>query len=225
MRGLTEKQQEMLDFIDHFSRSEGMAPTVYEIADHFKIKSATAFAHLRALQRKGYVTRSSKARSLTLLRSDSPRHLSLTLSIPLLGRISAGVPLLEIVTEPDIRSPEEARAYLVKLQQILRYLGVSSGDMEKGAMRCEANVSVRPVGQAAFGTKVEVKNLNSFRSVKLALEYEVARQIATLEAGDDGLGRRARPHRGPAEQGIGERLPLFPGAGPAAPRSQPGMGG
>jgi len=94
MRGLTEKQQEMLDFIDHFSRSEGMAPTVYEIADHFKIKSATAFAHLRALQRKGYVTRSSKARSLTLLRSDSPRHLSLTLSIPLLGRISAGVPLL-----------------------------------------------------------------------------------------------------------------------------------
>jgi aspartyl-tRNA(Asn)/glutamyl-tRNA(Gln) amidotransferase subunit B len=95
----------------------------------------------------------------------------------------AGVPLLEIVTEPDIRSPEEARAYLVNLQQILRYLRVSSGDMEKGAMRCEANVSVRPVGQVEFGTKVEVKNLNSFRSVKLALEYEVARQIATLESG------------------------------------------
>lgn len=95
----------------------------------------------------------------------------------------AGIPLLEIVTEPDLRSPEEARAYLVKLQQILRYLGVSSGDMEKGAMRCEANVSIRPVGQTQFGTKVEVKNLNSFRSVKLALEYEVARQIAVLEAG------------------------------------------
>jgi aspartyl-tRNA(Asn)/glutamyl-tRNA(Gln) amidotransferase subunit B len=96
----------------------------------------------------------------------------------------AGVPLLEIVTEPDLRSPEEARAYLVKLQQLLRYLGVSTADMERGAMRCEANVSVRPLGQHAFGTKVEVKNLNSFKSVKLALEYEVARQIAALERGE-----------------------------------------
>ena len=96
----------------------------------------------------------------------------------------AGVPLLEIVTEPDIRSPEEARAYLVKLQQILRYLGVSTADMEKGAMRCEANISVRPMGQVKFGTKVEVKNLNSFRSVKSALEYEAARQIAALERGE-----------------------------------------
>jgi aspartyl-tRNA(Asn)/glutamyl-tRNA(Gln) amidotransferase subunit B len=83
-----------------------------------------------------------------------------------------------------MRSPEEARAYLVKLQMILRYLGVSTADMEKGAMRCEANVSVRPAGQEAFGTKVEIKNLNSFRSVKLALEYEVSRQIARLEAGE-----------------------------------------
>ncbi len=95
----------------------------------------------------------------------------------------AGVPLLEIVTEPDLRSPDEAYAYLTHLQRILRYLRVSTADMEKGAMRCEANVSVRPVGQAAFGTKVEVKNLNSFRSVKLALEYEVKRQAAALERG------------------------------------------
>jgi repressor LexA len=94
VKGLTKKQQEILDFIASFTQREGMAPTVYEIADYFGIKSATAFAHLRALQRKGYVTRSSKARSLTLLRSDSPRHLSLTLSIPVLGRISAGMPLL-----------------------------------------------------------------------------------------------------------------------------------
>ena len=95
MKGLTEKQQEILDFIETFGRREGMAPTVYEVADHFGIKAATAFAHLRALQRKGYVSRSSKARSLTLLRSEtSPRHISLTLSIPVLGRISAGVPLL-----------------------------------------------------------------------------------------------------------------------------------
>ncbi len=95
----------------------------------------------------------------------------------------AGVPLLEIVTEPDMRSPQEAHAYLTKLQRILRYLGVSTADMEKGAMRCEANVSVRPAGQTQFGTKVEVKNLNSFRAVVQALEYEVARQIAVLESG------------------------------------------
>ena len=96
----------------------------------------------------------------------------------------AGVPLLEIVTEPDLRSPDEAYAYLTQLQRILRYLEVSTADMEKGAMRCEANVSVRPLGQAAFGTKVEVKNLNSFRSVKLALDYEVRRQIDALERGE-----------------------------------------
>ncbi len=95
----------------------------------------------------------------------------------------AGVPLLEIVSEPDLRTPEEARQYLIHLRTILRYLGVSTGDMEKGAMRCEANVSVRPKGSQELGTKVEVKNLNSFRSVKLALEHEIARQIAVLEAG------------------------------------------
>jgi len=94
MKGLTGKQQEILDFIDMFMRRESMAPTVYEIADNFSIKAATAFAHVRALQRKGYVTRSSKARSLSLVRADSPRHLSLTLSVPVLGRISAGAPLL-----------------------------------------------------------------------------------------------------------------------------------
>ena len=106
----------------------------------------------------------------------------------------AGVPLLEIVTEPDLRSPDEAHAYLTQLQRILRYLGVSTADMEKGAMRCEANVSVRPLGQAAFGTKVEVKNLNSFRSVKLALEYEVRRQIDAT---------RARRARGSGDHGVG----------------------
>ncbi|HIC88814.1 MAG TPA: Asp-tRNA(Asn)/Glu-tRNA(Gln) amidotransferase subunit GatB, partial [Anaerolineae bacterium] len=97
----------------------------------------------------------------------------------------AGVPLLEIVTEADIRSAAEASAYLTKLRQLLRYLGVSSGDMEKGAMRCEANVSVRPVGSTEFGTKVEIKNLNSFRAVRMALEYEIARQIEVLEAGGE----------------------------------------
>lgn len=95
----------------------------------------------------------------------------------------SGVPLLEIVTRPDICSAEEARQYLIKLRTILRYLGVSTGDMEKGAMRCEANVSVRSRGSAQFGTKTEIKNLNSFRAVKQAIDYETARQIATLEAG------------------------------------------
>ena len=96
----------------------------------------------------------------------------------------AGLPLIEIVTEPDIQTPEEARQYLTQLRTILRYLGVSSADMEKGAMRCEPNVSVRQAGTEELGTKVEVKNLNSFRSVKLALEYEIARQSRVLAAGD-----------------------------------------
>jgi aspartyl-tRNA(Asn)/glutamyl-tRNA(Gln) amidotransferase subunit B len=100
----------------------------------------------------------------------------------------SGLPLIEIVTEPDIRTPEEARQYLIKLHTILRYLGVSTGDMEKGAMRCEANVSLRPIGAEALGTKVEVKNLNSFRAVKLALDYEMERQARVL-AGMNGADR------------------------------------
>jgi len=95
----------------------------------------------------------------------------------------AGLPLIEIVTEPDIRTAEEARQLLVKLRTILRYTGVSTGDMEKGAMRCEPNVSIRPAGASEFGTKVEVKNLNSFRAVKLALDYEIARQASVLDSG------------------------------------------
>jgi len=95
----------------------------------------------------------------------------------------SGLPLIEIVTEPDIRSHEETRQYLVKLRAILRALGVSTGDMEKGAMRCEANVSLRLAGSETLGAKVEVKNLNSFRSVKLALDYEIARQARVLDGG------------------------------------------
>ena len=95
----------------------------------------------------------------------------------------AGVPLMEMVTQPDIRTPAEARAYLQKLRAILRTLGVSSADMEKGQLRCDVNVSLRPVGQEALGTKVEVKNLNSFRAVFRALEYEIARQTEMLDQG------------------------------------------
>ena len=95
----------------------------------------------------------------------------------------SGVPLLEIVTEPDIRSGEEARQFLVELRTLLRYLRVSTADMEKGAMRCEPNVSVRPVGSDRMGVKTEIKNLNSFRVVKLAIEHEVERQIDALGEG------------------------------------------
>jgi len=95
----------------------------------------------------------------------------------------SGVPLMEIVSRPDIRTPEEARQYLTKLRTILRYLGVNSGNMEEGAMRCEANISLRPLGKEELGIKVEVKNLNSFRSVKMALEYEIERQRKILEVG------------------------------------------
>ncbi len=94
MRGLTEKQQKILDFVEEFLKREGMAPTVYEIAARFEVTPATAFAHLRALQRKGYISRSSKARSVSLMRSTDPKHLAVSLSIPILGRISAGLPLL-----------------------------------------------------------------------------------------------------------------------------------
>ncbi|HWQ13372.1 MAG TPA: Asp-tRNA(Asn)/Glu-tRNA(Gln) amidotransferase subunit GatB [Roseiflexaceae bacterium] len=96
----------------------------------------------------------------------------------------AGVPLMEIVSDPDIASPEEARRYFQKLRQILLWIGVNSGDMEKGALRCDANVSVRPRGQRAYGAKVEIKNINSFRFVERALAYEIDRQIRALAAGE-----------------------------------------
>lgn len=101
----------------------------------------------------------------------------------------AGVPLMEIVTEfpPDIETPEEAREYLVALRQVLVYLGVCDGKMEEGSLRCEPNISVRPEGSAQFGTKTELKNLNSFRSVGLGVAFEFRRQTAVIEAGDKVL--------------------------------------
>ncbi|WP_243547055.1 Asp-tRNA(Asn)/Glu-tRNA(Gln) amidotransferase subunit GatB [Pseudodesulfovibrio tunisiensis] len=95
-----------------------------------------------------------------------------------------GVPLIEIVSEPDIRSSEEAVAYLKELRSILLYLGICDGNMEEGSFRCDANVSVRPFGQEEFGTRTELKNLNSFKHVQKAIEYEVERQIDVIEDGD-----------------------------------------
>lgn len=94
-----------------------------------------------------------------------------------------GVPLIEIVSDPDMRSPEEARAYLEKLKAIVQYTGVSDCKMEEGSLRCDANVSVRPVGSDRLGTKAEIKNMNSFRALQRALRYEVERQIEILEEG------------------------------------------
>jgi len=96
----------------------------------------------------------------------------------------SGTPLMEIVSEPDMRSPEEARLYMQKLREILVYLGVSSGRMEEGSLRCDANISVRPRGQKELGVKSEIKNMNSFRSVERALEYEAQRQIAMARSGE-----------------------------------------
>ncbi len=94
-----------------------------------------------------------------------------------------GTPLIEIVSEPDLRTPDEAYEYLTRLKEILLYTGVSDCNMEEGSLRCDANVSVRPRGQKQFGTKAEVKNVNSFRFIRSALEYEIERQVEVIESG------------------------------------------
>ena len=96
-----------------------------------------------------------------------------------------GVPLLEIVSEPDMRSAQEARAYLEKLRSMLLFAGVSDCKMQEGSLRCDANVSVRPLGQKEFGTRTEIKNLNSFRALERAIEYEANRQIEAIEDGEE----------------------------------------
>ncbi len=96
----------------------------------------------------------------------------------------AGIPLLEIVSEPDMRSGQEAAEYAQELRRILRYLGVSDGNMQEGSLRCDVNVSIRPVGQKEFGTKVEIKNMNSFNAIQKAIEFEIERQTAAVEAGE-----------------------------------------
>ncbi|CAL8990145.1 unnamed protein product [Prunus brigantina] len=97
----------------------------------------------------------------------------------------AGVPLLEIVSEPDMRNGIEAAEYAAELQRLVRYLGVSNGNMQEGSLRCDVNISVRPIGQLQFGTKVEIKNLNSFSSVSRAIDYEISRQVLLHSQGQD----------------------------------------
>ena len=139
MKGLTDKQQEIMDYISEFTHREGMAPTIFEISDHFQIQSATVFSHIRALQRKGYVNRSSKARSLALTQSNKPRHFSLSLSIPILGRISAGAPLLSeehveqhISFDPTLlpRQTGGHKLFGLRVQgESMRDLGIMDGDL------------------------------------------------------------------------------------------------
>lgn len=107
-----------------------------------------------------------------------------TTSTSLVNLNRCGVPLLEIVSEPDMRSAAEARAYMEKLRSILLFAGVSDCKMEEGSLRCDANVSVRPQGESKLGTRVEIKNLNSFRALEKAIEYEAGRQIDALEDGE-----------------------------------------
>lgn len=95
-----------------------------------------------------------------------------------------GVPLLEIVSEPDIRTGQEAAEYAQELRRLVRYLGISDGNMQEGSLRCDVNISVRPVGQKEFGTKVEIKNMNSFSAIQKAIEYEIERQIEAIADGE-----------------------------------------
>jgi len=97
----------------------------------------------------------------------------------------AGVPLIEIVSEPEISNPDEAVSYLKKLRSVLRYIGVCDGNMEEGSLRCDANISLRPKGSEKLGTKTEIKNVNSFRFIQKALEYEITRQVQLLENGEE----------------------------------------
>ena len=141
----------------------------------------------------------------------------------------SGAPLMEIVTEPDIRTAEQARRYAEELQMLLRAIGASDADMERGQMRVEANVSLRPRGTEAFGTRVEVKNMNSFRAVERAIGYEIERQGAALDAGEPlhmetrGWDDARQADVPDARQGDLRGLPVLPGAGPAAAPRRAGL--
>ena len=138
----------------------------------------------------------------------------------------AGTPLLEIVSEPDMRSAKEAVAYMKKVHTLVRYLEICDGNMQEGSFRCDANVSVRPRGQATFGTRAEIKNLNSFRFVEKAIQYEIApadrfdRERRQSRSGDAAVRFGQERDALDALQRGGERLPLFPGSGPVAARDR-----
>ncbi len=104
----------------------------------------------------------------------------------------AGVPLVEIVSEPDLRTGKEAAEYAQEIRRVVRYLGVGDGNMQEGSLRCDVNISIRPKGQEAFGTKVEIKNMNSFSAIQKAIEYEIERQTEAVESGDEEIIQETR---------------------------------
>ncbi|KAH8499763.1 hypothetical protein H0E87_015125 [Populus deltoides] len=112
-----------------------------------------------------------------LLHSGNGRYLATLSHLLQVDLNRAGVPLLEIVSEPDMRNGIEAAEYAAEIQRVVRYLGISNGNMQEGSLRCDVNVSIRPIGQSEFGTKVEIKNLNSFSSVNRAIDFEISRQV------------------------------------------------
>jgi repressor LexA len=166
MKGLTKRQKAIIHYIETFTEDHGVSPTVDEIAANFGIRSPTAFAHVRALYRKGYITRTSKARSITVLRSDKPKHLSLTLSIPVLGRISAGAPLLAeqnqegtIQFDPQFLPKVTAKSPLFALRVFgdsMRDLGILDGDLVI-ARQCDT-ANIGDIVVAMYDNETTVKS-------------------------------------------------------------------
>jgi repressor LexA len=193
MKGLTEKQEEVLQFVENFINTENMAPTVYEIADHFQIKSATSFAHIRALQRKGYVTRSSKARSLALTRNTTtmPRHLSLTLSVPVLGRISAGMPLMAeehvettIQFDPKLLPHSAVSSEIFALQvngESMREAGILDGDYVIASATSTASIGDIVVAMVDGDTTVKYLYINQNQVELRPANSEFKSQFYSLE--------------------------------------------
>ena len=146
------------------------------LAEHGYIDIATAPAGARRIGITRVHLEEDAGKSLHEGFPDSGTHSYIDLN-------RSGTPLIEIVSEPDLRSPEEAFEYLTLLKEIILYTGVSDCNMEEGSLRCDANVSIRPRGEKQFGTKTEIKNVNSFRFIRQALEYEIERQIEVVEEG------------------------------------------
>jgi aspartyl-tRNA(Asn)/glutamyl-tRNA(Gln) amidotransferase subunit B len=162
-------------------------PKGYQISQYDKPLSEFGFIEIPASSGAG--TKGKKKIGITRVHLEEDAGKSLHEGFPDSDEKTAvdlnrtGVPLIEIVSEPDIASPDEAYEYLTRLKEIILYTGVSDCNMEEGSLRCDANVSVRPRGQKEFGTKAEIKNVNSFRFIREALEYEIGRQIDVLQSG------------------------------------------
>ncbi len=167
---------------NHFARKNYFYPDLpkgYQITQH---TTPICFEGHLTLKMEGY----EKKVGITRIHMEEDAGKSMHDQDPyytLIDLNRAGVPLIEIVSEPDMRTPEEAYAYVSEIRKLVRYLDICDGNMEEGSLRCDANVSVRLKGESKFGQKVEVKNMNSIRNVKRALEHEIERQIKMVEAG------------------------------------------